>query len=313
MLTAKKAKGSEKEGARLSRKRLIAISLVLISVLALASAVVLLFPRGSNSSFPLNAVIIDQLSLELPDKAFVNNIESLLQSHSFTVSYYNKTLDVDFFRGLAKDNYGMIILRVHSALRLPDNQTVDLFTSERFDSTSHSDELNSELLVDGFLNYSGITEHYFAITSKFVENLEGNFPKSIIIAMGCWTLKLGVEATLANAFISKGAKAFIGWTGLVDYSHTDSETAKFLEDILQNKTLSDAVDDVVLDPFWGSIMTYYPHTSSVGNLKLSDLINEAKPTPASQFQIAIPDSDFMRRQWPPISGVLDSAGTKLAC
>lgn len=63
-------------------------------------------------------------------------------------------------------------------------------------------------MVKGELNYSGSVKEYFAFTPKFVKELEGTFPKSIIIAMGCQTLNKTVKQQMAEAFRLKGAKAY---------------------------------------------------------------------------------------------------------
>lgn len=115
---------------------------------------------------------------------------------------------------------------------------------------------------------------YFAITPKFIENLEGRFPRSIVIAMGCNSLNKTCTE-MAEAFIKKGAKTYIGWTGLVQPSHTDNETIRLLRKFLvENKTLSEAVGPIKHDPFYGSTIEYYP--LGAGNLTISSLVAEVK-------------------------------------
>jgi len=113
----------------------------------------------------------------------VDNITIVLKEHNSSVSYYNKP-SVESFKGLARNNYGITVLRVHSALRM-DNSTVDFFTSEPFKALNHVQERDEGLVVKGILNYSGTEKDYFANTQKFVEKLDGKFPKSVIIALGC--------------------------------------------------------------------------------------------------------------------------------
>jgi hypothetical protein len=196
------------------------------------------------------------------------------------VTYYNKTLDVDFFKRLAEYNYGIIILRVHSALR-EDNSTVDLFTSEQYDPNKYSWERENGLVTKGEYLYAP-GKYYFAITSLFINNLAGRFPKSIIIAMGCWSLKPECEQ-MAKAFLDKGAKAYVGWNETVLPKDTDYETAKFLEMFLgKNKTLASAIDltgshtyhDPSINITVTTRMDFYPPLPSVGDLKISDLIAE---------------------------------------
>jgi hypothetical protein len=165
-----------------------------------------------------------------------------------------------------------------------DKAIVDFFTSEKFSEHKYEDELNNGLLTKGYYSWKP-GEFYFAITPKFIENLEGCFPKSIVIAMGCNSLNKTCTE-MAEAFIKKGAKVYIGWTGLVEPSHTDNETIKLLKMLLEeNKTIADAVHDITPDFhfFPKSEMSYHPKT--VGSLKVSDLIVEAKAS--SDHQSAI--------------------------
>jgi hypothetical protein len=265
---------------------------VLVLLITVASSISLLFIHPSPVLFSLRAAIVDQLGEELPNPAFVNNATVTLEAYGFDVTYYNETIDVDFFKELAKRNYGIIILRAHSALR-NDSSTVDLFTSEPYVSSAHSDEQDNGLVVKGTLYYTEASPEYFAVTSKFIENLEGTFPKSIVIAMGCWGLKPGLEQTLAGAFVKKGATAFLGWTELVGYSHSDNETSKLLTNLfVHNRTLDEAVSGTEWDFVYGSQMKYYP--TEAGSLRVFDLVAEANAQTTSKLQLAALSYDLMQ-------------------
>lgn len=261
-------------------------------MITVTSSIFLLFIHPLPVLFSLKAAIVDQLGAELPNPAFVNNATVTLEAYGFDVTYYNEAIDVDFFKELAKRNYGIIILRAHSALR-SDNLTVDLFTSEPYRRSAHSDEQDNGLVVRGTLYYTGTPREYFAVTSKFIENLEGTFPKSIVIAMGCWGLKPGLEQTLAGAFVKKGATAFLGWTELVGYSHSDNETSKLLTNLfVHNRTLDEAVSGTEWDFIYGSQMKYYP--TEAGSLRVSDLVAEANAQTTSKLQLATLSYDLMQ-------------------
>jgi hypothetical protein len=218
-------------------------------------------------------VIIDQLALHEPNPTFVADATSILQSRNFSVAYYNESLDVAFFGKLATGNYGIIILRVHSAMR-EDNSTVDLFTSEEWVSGKYS----SELVVPGNYSYDP-KKFYCAITYHFIEKLDGRFPKSIVIAMGCWSLN---KTFLAEAFIKKGARAYIGWTDVVLPKDTDNDTITFLNRLLiQNETLEDATRHLehtyYVQELKQNIMTsmiFYP--LEMRKLTISDLLADVK-------------------------------------
>lgn len=254
--------------------------MAVILVVSIAAVVSFLRPKPQPPSFSLNAAIVDQLGEEIPDPTFVSNATTILESRGFKVMYYNET-DVDFFEKLAENDYGVIILRAHSALREPDNSTVDLFTSEPYDPSLYVEDQQNELLVMGFLSNS--SQAYFAITSKFIDSLQGTFPKSIVIAMGCNTLVLGKDQ-MAEAFINKGAAAYIGWNGYVGDSDTDSQTIQLLTNLFTyNETLDEAVNNGgagLWDLTYGSQMTYYPQAAA--DLTISGLAANTLTT--SQLQ-----------------------------
>jgi hypothetical protein len=271
---------------KIPNKKLLAFSIGLSVIIVFGLMAYKMFFQTQNVKFSLKAAIIDQLSQHFPNETFKNEATDLLRDIGFNVSYFgSEAVNVSFYKELAKSDYGIIILRAHSALRV--NETiVDLFTSEKYDESKYSEYQENRLLTEGeYIFEQGPDRFYFAITPKFIENLDGNFPKSIIIAMGCWSLKY---SGMAQAFIGKGAKAYIGWTELVLPNDTDHETAKFLEMFLgENKTLADAIamTDKHYYPSNTTIITsqldFFPSSPSIGELKISDLIADAKSSKTS--------------------------------
>jgi len=274
-------RGNSKKEKIVSDKKLLVLSLGLITIIVLGFLVYKTFFQTAEINFSLKAAIIDQLAEHFPNPEFNETVTNLLRDAGFNVSYYGyKTVTVGFYRELAKRDYGIIILRAHSALR-EDNKTVDLFTSEEYDATKYSWERKNGLLTKG--NYTRELESegkfYFAITPKFIENY-GYFPKSVVVAMGCWSLKPGCEE-MANAFINRGAKAYVGWTEIVLHEDTDHETVRLLEMLLKkNRTLAYAIDKTDYYIYHGdgetiiTQMKFYPQ--SAGDLRISELIAEAK-------------------------------------
>lgn len=247
-----------------SKKQLIIIFASALVVVSSVSAALLLQPRSETPAFPLTAGIIDQLGEELPNPSFIANATTILENHGFNVTYYNGTIDVAFYSQLAQLNCGIIILRAHAALR-EDNSTVDLFTSEPYNPSAH---VGVSGLAEGFLNYSSPVRTYFAVTSEFIENLQGRLPRSIVIAMGCNTLYSNLTQ-MAQAFHDKGAEAFIGWNGYVADVNTDAETLLMLENLVSNnQTIGDSIHGIY-DVSYGSTLACYPQSAQ--DLKISNL------------------------------------------
>lgn len=258
----KKAKNSPKK-TMFGRRRWVIFSAILVSIIILGFVFSSIFLQP-GTKFPLNAVVIDQLAADFPDPSFVSNVTSTLQNHGFNVTYYNQTLDVNFFENLAYDNYGLIILRAHSALRNDSaSPTVDVFTSEIYDQSSekYTSELDSGLLTVGEYFYK--PGQYFALSSQFIEKY-GHFPSSIVIAMGCQSLKPGSEKQMPQAFLDKGAKAYIGWSDIVFPQDTDNETMRLISMLLdENQTMGDAVRGTNQYTYSG---TPYPHSTEIINV-----------------------------------------------
>jgi len=281
----KKRKEKTRQEKRLfSNKQLLMISFVLVATIIFGFLISSFLLQTQEAKFSLKAAIIDQLGEEFQNSDFNQTgiVASILENAGFNVSYHrSETINVAFYEGLATYNYGVLIFRSHSATRKGET-IVDFFTSEEFNEHEYEEELNNGLLTKGY--YSWRPEFYFAIAPKFIENLEGCFPKSIVIAMGCNSLN-ETCTEMAEAFIKKGAKAYIGWTGLVEASHTDDETIKLLKALLEeNETIADAVYDITPD-FSGSEMRYHPQT--IGSLEIDDLVAEARSSSNHQSAITI--------------------------
>ncbi|MEM2147771.1 MAG: hypothetical protein QXJ94_04120 [Candidatus Bathyarchaeia archaeon] len=289
---AKKSDASQKKKKIMSTKRLAFVSISIALMIVFTVFTLSYFYSENSDIFSLNAVIIDQLAKDHPNPNFVGNVTKLLKNHGFNVSYYcNETLDVDFFRTIAERRFGIIILRVHSALR-EDGSTVDLFTSEKWIG-QYTKERDKGLIVYGrLINDPNL---YCAITYNFIGNLSGRFPKSIIFAMGCWSLKANCEQ-LAQAFINKGAKAYIGWTEEVLPSDTDNETFKLMKMLLDDGyPLGYAVRQTKAYNYTGvspngekilitTQLRFYPNSTEVNNLKMSELTEEAEKTYTSSLK-----------------------------
>lgn len=295
------------------RKKRIVTVLVIAVVLVSAVAFFLGSLQPQRVHFSMNAAIIDQLALEFPNPAFRQNITAMLVDYGFNVSYHNDT-DVDFFKSLARSNYGVIILRAHMALR-DDNSSVDIFTSELYDYAKYRDDQNAGLLVEGVLNYSGNQKKYFALSPDFFRSSDGNFPRSLVIATGCWSLKPDLTV-IADEFVAKGSSVYIGWSDLVGNAFSDAETIKLVQKLVENRTISQSVENAgypIIDTMYGGEMGYFP--KSMANAKLSDLVAESDHTEISALTLLSFNSSFAVT--PDADGIFDrvllSSRDRLIC
>jgi hypothetical protein len=196
---------------------------------------------GAPQTNTKRAIIVDQLTLTQPDPDFVSQARATLAQAGYSVDYVSgDAVTVDFYRTLPSRGYDMVLLRAHAGIttevdattgQATKEQYVSLFTNEPYDTTKYSsDQLNR-------LGKGKYTENdpnpLFAIGPKFVtDSMTGNFNHAVVVAMGCDGLR---SNTTAQAFLDKGASAFVSWTKPVSGPHTDEATAKFLQHYLIEK------------------------------------------------------------------------------
>ena len=238
----------------------LAIVAVVLLAVAVGGALLLVDRGGGAPSGPRSAAIIDQLSLTQPNPEFVSSARSLLGQAGYLVDYYpGEQVSVDFYRGLPDRGYDLILLRVHSAISIEvdpvtgertEKDFVGLFTGEPYDETKRTEEEQQGLLGPG--QYYEGSPKSFVIGPRFVEySMRGRFDDTLIVMMGCDGLRSQVTA---EAFLDKGAQAFVSWSKPVSASHTDAATERLLEKLLlEGLSAADAVvqtaAEVGRDPF----------------------------------------------------------------
>jgi len=239
----------------------IAIYLLIAAAISSVAVAILL-----NFSQPAKAALVDHLSLTFPNQSFIDNTTEILEQAGYTVDYYpGEEVTVEFYKNLPTHGYELIILRVHSsATELQEKEFVEspvaFFTSEPYSQTKYVYEQLTDQLV---VAYYAMPEssYYFAIQPEFIAaNAKGRFQNTIIVTMGCEGL---TNTRMAEAFVEKGAKAYIGWSQSVSASHTDQAIIYLLTHLLTEKqTIEQAVEntmeEVGPDPAYNSVLLYYP-------------------------------------------------------
>ncbi|MEM2144660.1 MAG: hypothetical protein QW279_04820 [Candidatus Jordarchaeaceae archaeon] len=268
--TKKEKSPSIKHKIREERKKQqrIAIALTATVVIVTISSVLIysLLNQSTINRTGATSAIIDHLSLTYPNQTFVETATNLLKQAGHTVDYFSgEKVTVEFYRNLPIHEYKLIVLRVHSSATNPDGSEgpVTLFSAERLDPSKYPLEQQAGQLRGVAYTLEdmekGIT--YFGITPLFITQcMKGNFNNTTIIMMGCEGLR---NTVMAQAFVQKGAKVYIGWTGPVSASHTDAATLALLENLLLDKlTVKQAIintmNTVGADPLSKSELLCYP-------------------------------------------------------
>lgn len=250
-----------RSGRRIGSRRFAALAAV--ALVAVALAITLVYARwggdGEGPSGPKTAAIVDQLSLTAPNPEFAAAATETLEEAGYGVDYFpGEEVTVDFYRGLAAGNYDFIILRAHSARLQQEWQgelidEVILFTTEPYDEKKYVEEQLSGNLATA--RYFDDSEPLFGIGPDFIRSsMPGSFSDTTIVLMGCEGL--GSEDT-AQAFVAKGAKTVISWSGLVSATHTDAATEDLLgllldEGLPPEEAVVATMDEVGPDPTYGS-------------------------------------------------------------
>jgi hypothetical protein len=281
-MTKRKEKVS-REKKRFTTKKLAMLSLFFTFLIISTFLLFHFFFWTSAIKFSFKAAVVDQLESAFENKNFVGNVTQILQQYNFTVVHNRSTeITVNFYRNLPKYNLGIIILRVHSAIRNNTN-FVDFFTSERYQEGLYGEY--GDALSVAWLPWESAEKKYFAIGPKFVGFMEGTFPKSIVIAMGCNSLS---GTTMAQAFIDRGARLYIGWTGSVSINDSDNATLKLLGLLfVHNKTINDAVNQCN-NSFrfeYPGHLDYFPKGEGVDDRNIWDLVLDSNSKSSSFLEL----------------------------
>ena len=277
MIQAKRHRRRAGRRSRWNRRRWRVAVLVAAAIAAavVVAALPLLLTRGSAGPSGPRAAIVDQLSLTRPNPAFAQTATSILEQAGYAVDYYpGEQVSVDFFRELPTHRDAVLVLRVHSGrFRTPDGKlTVDanIFTGEPYSRTVYREEMKAGILARARHLETDPPSYFFAITDTFVrQRMKGSFPGTIVLQMGCNGLRAN---KMADAFVAKGARAVVGWDGMVSASHTDAATERLLQHLVVDKldaqeAVARTMNEVGPDPEFGSVLRVYPPEAAASTIR----------------------------------------------
>lgn len=207
------------------------------------------------------ALILDQLSLTIPNPNAIQATERLLREAGFDVAYIpGEAVTVERYASLAADGYDLIILRSHAARTAPGARAADfsLFTSVAYDEERYvKEQAAGGLLVAEYQDDPG--ERYFSVTHQFVDDvMDGDFGGATILIMGCDGLR---TPTMAEALLRKGADNVIGWNDLVSAPHTDAAMERLVRHLVVDElppatAMERTQAELGPDPSYGSTLVW---------------------------------------------------------
>ena len=198
-----------------------------------------LLPSCTQSPNPLSnspkAAIVDQLYSLQPNEAFISEVSKELEDYGFEVDLHQgDDVTVNFYRQLPGCDYKLIIFRAHSGLLGREGEIIKrtcLFTNEPYSQTKHVAEQLSDQLAMARIDETH--PWVFGIGDEFVtQSMEGEFGNTVIIMMGCSCLYI---EDLAQAFIEKGASAYLAWDGNVNLDYVNKATPYLVRQLCLQK------------------------------------------------------------------------------
>jgi hypothetical protein len=204
--------------------------------------------------------IVDSFYSSKP--SFTDEAVMFLSSKGLRVDVYkDENVTVELYRELPTYGYSVIVLRVHAGLGEDAMSPTFLFTNEPYVSNKYQLEQASKQILQGIIDLDNPVNPVFSVGPLFIDrSMKGNFNNSTIMLSSCYGM---YNEWLADAFIKRGAKAFIGWDEKVILEHTDKASLALLEALIsENLTIGDAVarvmNEVGPDEACGSKLEYYP-------------------------------------------------------
>ncbi len=265
--------GNRKDSAKTRFPRLLAGAIIV--VVAVVAAVYILYSGGSEGTPPQpivtveeekTALIYDSLYREYPNETLIDELVSLLEENGYKVYVYqgiNASLDPL----VSLNRFDLIIIRAHGAYNDDPSRPLGsyIYTGLRYEEAravydGYIDEnLESGLLALAVIPPPGaelnetILESlpkYVAVSPKYLEQHLGSFRNdTVVIAAGCYTMN---DTILADVFLDKGAKAFIGWRGGITQDYMDQtllEVVKLLLEGYDPGEIPVLIGDLAQDPF----------------------------------------------------------------
>jgi hypothetical protein len=277
----RQAEGTTADGGRTtSRRRLLVAAAVLIALVALAGASYLFATRNADRAANLadgvlRAALVDQLSVQAPNPGFVDRVTGMLRGAGYSVDYFPAAeVTVEFYRGLPRGRYDLIVMRTHSApaskgtpKQVRATEEIGLFTGELHVPGKYEEEARAELLGLAYYTYedyaSGRQRPSVAVLPAFIRSrMQGDLGGTVVILMGCETFK---TLSAPKALVARGAGTVIGWDGLTDGAYSDAVTELLIENLAAGMSPDQAVLRTVRvagrDPSYGARLVIYPDTT----------------------------------------------------
>jgi hypothetical protein len=211
--------------------------------------------RSANPTYADRVALIDELGQSSPNPALTAMIQSIANKTGHGFDYYPPAkATLNLMIDLPRMGYSMIILRSHGSGIYKGNASI-ITVSDAYSRYQRIGDQLQDNVVAVELDGSA----YFGLTSGFVSHVMcGQFSNATILAMGCSTGK----GDLGQAFVKRGARAFVGWNGSVTITFTDLVFESLAGLLLEGSSVDGAVQNATErfgpDPVYGALLSHYP-------------------------------------------------------
>jgi len=219
-------------------------------------------PRSVVQTDDLKCLIVDHLHNLQPNPEFIDYVTKEFEKIGFTVDVcQGDDVTIDYYRQLPSHGYKVILFRVHGGLL--ENETgrgdkVWLFSNESYSRMRYyMMQLRDQVAA---ASISLDSDPVFAISSKFVTDcMRYNFNDTVIINMGCAAF---YSDDLADAFIERGASAYLGWDVSVGLSYVEKATMTLVKTLCSDEmTIAQSVTSTMEengpDPNNNAFLNYF--------------------------------------------------------
>ncbi len=211
-------------------------------------------PRSGYGVNLSKAVIIDGIALTKPNPKFIQGVKEILSQAGLEVDVYQgEKVTIELLRNIS--GYGLIILRVHSAI-YKRYGFLYLFSAEKYSAYKYISEQIQGAVKEAY-TFNENEGPYFALRADLLGD-KGSLSGSVIILMGC----NGTNSKHAtNKLFERGVKAIIAWNGYVDLEYSDNLTLNLLKAVYEHglsfkKAVEKLMNGYGPDPLWKSRLEY---------------------------------------------------------
>ncbi len=227
---------------------------------------------GQQTSGVPRAAIIDQLSISHPNPALIELLKDQLQHSGFEVMIFNgEEITVDLYRRLPEYGFHFILFRAHSDLSDDIDKTV-IYTNEPYHTYKYPYCQFNDMVACARTVENAAA--HFSVSSNFISAFNpDSFQRCLVMVMGCASLR---EPDMAQAFVDKGALAYVGWHASVSLNHLDETTLVMVDKLCgEGLSVADSVKETIeekgVDSDYKAFPLYY--SISGGYYRLQEIVN----------------------------------------